>query len=252
MKLRKISIAAGAIIFMLIMVRGATATPDQMEYTDEEGDLLVLSDPTGHEDDVDMVSMSVDQSSRPVVVKITVKGQIKANYGAEQSNNIQFILDLDGDFSQGEVQVTMDGSEEGDEGFMTLMTNEAFVPLTEGDYTLSGSTLTVNIPISYVGAGDEVQDFAASTVQGFPGTSIMDTVNWEFGEDDAAYGEGSSDDDTADDDITDDDTSDDDAADDDTSDDDDDDDSPGFTLLLSLASVMAAAVLLGRFRKKET
>jgi hypothetical protein len=250
MKLSKISITAGAFILVLIMVQWVSATPDQMEYTDEEGDLLVLGDPTGHEDDVDMVSMTVDQSSRPVVVKITMKGQVTANYGVEQSNNIQFILDLDGDYNQGEVQVTMDGSEEGDDEFMTLMTLEAFIPLTEGDYSISGSTLTVNIPVAYVGVEDEVMDFAASTIQGFPGTSVADTINWEFGEDNAAYGEGSSDDDTSDDDTTDDDTSDDDTSDDDSSDD-DDDDSPGFSMLLSLVSVIAAAVLIGRFRRKS-
>lgn len=237
MMLRKISITAGAILFMLLMVQGASATPDRMEYTDEEQDLLVLGDPTGHEDDVDIVSMTVDQSSRPVVVVITVKGQLTANYGVEQSNNIQFILDLDGDYSVGEVQVALDGSEEGDDDFVTLMTNEAFVPLTGGDYTKSGSTFTVSIPLSYVGVEDEIQDFAASTIQGFPGTSVSDTVNYEFGNDDLAYGETAPDDDTTDDDTSDDDSQ------------ETDEDSPGFSMLLSLASVMAVAVLLGRFRK---
>ena len=72
-----ISIAV-ALIFIAVCITNVNGTPDQMEYTDEEGDTLAIGDPTGHEDDVDMISLTVDQSSIPIVVTITVKGLITA------------------------------------------------------------------------------------------------------------------------------------------------------------------------------
>ena len=219
-----------------------TATPDQMEYTDEEGDLLMLGDPTGYEDDIDIVSVTVDQSLFPiVVVKITVKGNIVAKYDEEDQHNwYGFGLDLDGDEDVAEVGVQFTGPDEGKDSFVTVNNQTKIDPLTEGQYTISGSTFTVTVPIEYCAAYSEVKDFTARASQGFPGTSVSDAVNDLFGEDDKPYGyeEPADDDDTTDDDTTDDDTS-----------DDDDDDSPGFTILLAISAFAVSVVIITRKRK---
>jgi hypothetical protein len=236
-----IASALGFVLLAMFFIP-VSGTPDQMEYTDPEGDLLVLGDPTGHEDDIDIVSVTVDQSSFPsVTVTITVKGTITANYDNEGENNYYgFGLDLDGDEDKAEVSVQVTGGDEGKDSFITIADHTSLRPLNAGEYVISGSTFTVNVPAAYCMNYTEVLDFTARASNSFPGSNIIDAVNDLFGEDDKPYGyeEPADDDDTEPDD-------------DDTEPADDDDDStPGFSLALILLSVIAAGILITRVRKK--
>jgi hypothetical protein len=244
---RKFGLAvASGIVLLMICMMPASGTPDQMEYSDEEGDLLVLMDPTGYEDDVDIVSVSVDQSSFPVVVvTITVKGNIIGEYEEGKHNWYGFGLDLDGDEDKAEVGVQLTGPDEGKEAYVSINNQTMIEALSVGEYVISGSTFTVNVPVKYCSDHSEVKDFTATATQGFPGTSITDTVNGLFNEDDKPYGYVEPADDDDDDTTPVDD-------DDDTSPDDDDDDSstPGFSFALITLSVLFTGIFLSRFRKK--
>ena len=232
---------ACAIAILLFCSTVSGATPDEMEYTDEEGDLLVLGESTGYENDVDILSVEVDQSAFPqVIIKMTVKGNIVGKYEMEDSHNwYGFGLDLGGDEETDVIGIQLTGQDEGKDSFVTINTEASIAPLTEGEYVISGSTFTVNIPPSYFAGFDEVKDFTGTTGQGFPDATITDGVNYLFGEDQKPYGYTEpADDDTDDDDTTDDDTA-----------DDDDDDSPGFTVLLALSAFAVSVVIITRKRK---
>ena len=121
-----------------------------MEYTDPEGDLLVLGDATGHEDDIDIISVEVDQSAFPsVTVTITVKGTITANYEEDENNYYGFGLDLDGDETKAEVSVQVTGGDEGKDSFVTIADLMSVKPMFAGEYVMSGSTFTVYVPATY-------------------------------------------------------------------------------------------------------
>ena len=237
--------AALGFVMLTMFFMPVSGTPDQMEYTDPEGDLLVLGDPTGHEDDIDIVSVTVDQSSFPsVTVTITVKGIITANYEEEGENNYYgFGLDLDGDEEKAEVSVQVTGGDEGKDSFITIADLTSLRPLNEGEYVMSGSTLTVYVPATYCMNYTEVVDFTAKASNAFPDSNIIDAVNDLFGEDDLPYGHEEPDDD-------DDDTAPADDDDDTEPDDDDDDSTPGFSFALISISIITAGILITRFRKK--
>jgi hypothetical protein len=247
MKRKTLIATASGMALLLIWLIPASGTPDQMEYTDPEGDLLVLGDPTGHEDDIDIVSVTVDQSSFPsVVVTITVKGIITANYEGEDENNYYgFGLDLDGDEAKAEVSVQVTGGDEGKDSFVTIADLTSLRPLNAGEYAISGSTFTVYVPATYCLNYTEVVDFTAKASNSFPDSNIIDAVNDLFGEDGLPYGhEDADDDDDTEPTDDDDDTEPDD-------DDDDDDSTPGFPLSLILLSVIGAGILVTRIRKKS-
>jgi hypothetical protein len=135
---------------------------------------------------------------------------------------------------------------------MTIQTDERVIPYSADKYTIQGSTLTIRIDYAYFGSYEKVSDFTASTLQYFNNTqsSVSDSVNYIFGDDNKPYDRNPQDDDiTTDDDISDDDAADDDTVDDDTS---DDDDSPGFSPFLFLVSIafISTVIFIARSRRR--
>jgi hypothetical protein len=246
--MKKILLSVFASFLLLSMILAHAAGQEEvMEYKDPETDFIRHGPETGREDDVDILSITCDDSTFPVVLVLTVKGTITKTYGEDiGSNNYVMAIDLDGDESQGEVGLQLIGGEG-----MTIHTDDRTIPFPEEKYTIQGSTLTVQVDFAYFGNYEKVSDFTASTLQHFTqlDSSVSDSVNYIFGGDDKPYDRGTYDDDIT----TDDDISDDDAADDDTNDDDavtDDDDSPAVPLILTVITVLSAALLIGRYRKR--
>ncbi len=208
-----------------------------MSYEDEEEDLFVLGESTGHEDDVDILSLTCDRSSYPVVLVMTVKGEITADYGENGTNNYVFSIDLDGDEDTAEIGVQMTGVNSGNDQFFTVNTPEKIVLLDEDHYTISGSTITVYIDQTHFNGADEVLDISGTALQIFDSSTVTDLINNKFGEDDKPYGYEEP-------------TTDDDDENPDGNETDDDEDSPGFSLILISLSAILVAIFIGRSRKK--
>jgi len=245
MKRTVLSVAASVMLLSILTVP-VSAQSEVMEYIDPDTDFIRYGPQTGREDDVDILSLTCDDSTFPVVIVLTVKGAITKSYGEDIGSNKYIIaIDLDGDESQGEIGLQLTG----DEG-MTIQTDERIIPFSEDKYTIQGSTLTVRIDYAYFGSYEKVSDLTASSLQYFKqtDTSVSDSVNYIFGDDDKPYDRSSQDDDiTTDDDVSDDDTTDDDKDDDDNS---DDDDSPGYSLALLSVAILCAIIFVGRLRRR--
>ena len=231
-----IAITAGLILITLGLST-VVGNDNNILYEDEEGDLIVFGESTGHEDDVDILSLTCDRSSFPVVLVMTVKGEITADYGENGTNNYVFSIDLDGDEDTAEIGVQMTGVNSGNDQFFTVSTPENIVLLDEDHYIISGSTITVYIEQTHFGGADEVLDISGTTLQMFDSTSVTDPINYKFGEDDKPYGYEEP-------------TTDDDDETPDGNETDDDEDTPGFSIILISASAVLVAIFIGRSRKK--
>ena len=231
-----IAITAG-LIMITLGLSTVVGNDNNMLYEDEEGDLIVFGESTGHEDDVDILSLTCDRSSYPVVLVMTVKGEITADYGENGTNNYVFSIDLDGDEDTAEIGVQMTGINSGNDQFFTVSTPENIVLLDEDHYIISGSTITVYIEQTHFGGADEVLDISGTTLQMFDSTSVTDPINYNFGEDDKPYGYEEP-------------TTDDDDEKPDGNETDDDEDTPGFSIILISASAVLVAIFMGRSRKK--
>ncbi|MGA1848450.1 MAG: hypothetical protein ACMUHB_03830 [Thermoplasmatota archaeon] len=237
--------AAASILLLSVIIIPASAQNEVMEYTDPDKDWIRYGTETGREDDVDIISLSCDDSTFPVVITLTVRGTITRSYGEDVGSNKYVIaIDLDGDESKGEIGLQLSG----DQG-MTIQTDERIIPYSQDKYTIQGSMLTVRIDYAYFGNYEKVSDFTGSTLQYFNNTqsSVSDSVNYIFGGDNKPYDRTPPDDDiTTDDDVSDDDTTDDDTADDDSS----DDDSPAPSFLVISVAILSAVLFLGRLRRR--
>ena len=231
-----IAITAGLILITLGLST-VVGNDNNMSYEDEEGDPIVFGESTGHEDDVDILSLTCDRSSFPVVLVMTVKGEITADYGENGTNNYVFSIDLDGDEDTAEIGVQMTGVNSGNDQFFTVSTPENIVLLDEDHYIISGSTITVYIEQTHFGGADEVLDISGTTLQMFDSTSVTDPINYKFGEDDKPYGYEEP-------------TTDDDDETPDGNETDDDEDTPGFSIILISVSAILVAIFIGRSRKK--
>ncbi len=231
-----IAITAG-LIMITLGLSNVIGNDDDMLYWDGKGDLLLQGESTGHEDDVDILSLSCDRSSYPVVLVMTVKGQITAEYGENGTNNYVFFIDLDGDEDTAEIGIQMTGINSGNDQFFTANTPENTILLDEDHYTISGSTVTVYIDQTHFNGADEVLDISGTTLQMFDSSTVMDQINNKFGEDDRPYGYGEP-------------TADDDDETPERNETDDDEDTPGFSIILISVSVILIAIFIGRSRKK--
>jgi len=223
----------------------ASAADEIIIYTDGESDFARYGATTGHEADMDIVSLTCDDSTYPFVVELTVSGTITSSYGSGGGvNKYVVLLDLNGDESKAEMSFELET-----DGTLTIYTQDGRNFTYPGDqYTIAGSKLSIRIDYSYLGNFERVSDIAASTLQRFdnPSTTVTDSVNYLFGEDNKPFPrQGPADDDVT----TDDDTTDDDNTDDDTTD--DDDDSPGPSMVLIVLSISIIAFVHFLRRKKE-
>ncbi|MCK5772583.1 MAG: hypothetical protein KAH57_02240 [Thermoplasmata archaeon] len=231
-----IAITAG-LIMITLGLSNVIGNDDDMLYEDEEEDLFVIGESTGHEDDVDILSLTCDRSSDPVALVMTVKGEITAEYGENGTNNYVFSIDLDGDEDTAEIGVQMTGVNSGNDQFFTAITPENTILLDEDHYTISGSTVTVYIDQTHFGEASEVLDISGTTLQMFNSSTVMDQINNKFGEDDTPYGYEEP-------------TADDDDETPDGNETDDDEDTPGLSIILISASAILVAMFIGRSRKK--
>lgn len=232
-------IASTMVLFLLPMQASAYETI--ITYDDEGSDFIRYGEATGHEDDIDILKVTCDDSSFPIVVELTVKGTITGSYGAGETNKYVILLDLDGDESLAELSFQLNES-----GSITIYTGDRSFLYPEEDYTISGSKMTLHIDYSYMGNYEKVSDLAVSTLQSFSSSQITvtDSVNYLFGEDNEPFPRGElPDDDT---------TTDNDSSDDDEKPvDDDDEETPGFPITLVAAAAIISVVLITRKRKNQ-
>ncbi|MBN1540048.1 MAG: hypothetical protein JW939_07875 [Candidatus Thermoplasmatota archaeon] len=229
-------IASTLVMFLLPIHTLAQETI--ITYEDEGSDFIRYGDATGHEDDIDILKVTCDDSSFPIVVEMTVKGTVTGSYGDGGTNKYVILLDLDGDESLAELSFQLNES-----GHVTIYTEDRSFPYPEEDYTISGSKMTIRIDYSYMGNYEKVSDLAVSTLQRFssPAITVTDSLNYLFGEDNAPFPRG----DPPDDDIT----TDDDSTDDDEQSVDDDDKTPGFSIAIAIFAAFVSVVLMTRKRK---
>lgn len=205
-------IAAGMIAVLLISMT-VWGEDNIWSYDDESGDVQFTMSDTDHGDDIDLVSLTLDQSGDPLILTMTVVGDVTGEYGEDGSegyNSYTLGLDLDGDEDYAEINVKIMGLYYGEESYITISSPVAIEPIGDDNYTISGSTFTARIDRSYLGSYSSVLDFTGSNLQTMGINTGFDYINYNFGGDDEPYDDGSSgDDDTDDDDTTDDDTGDD-------------------------------------------
>ncbi|MEA3559075.1 MAG: hypothetical protein U9R75_07475 [Candidatus Thermoplasmatota archaeon] len=238
------------IIGMAVLLLGsnmmsANGDEDPWSYQDEENDVLVLGQNSSFEDDIDIVSLTCDASGDPIVLTMTVVGNIVAEYGENGTNNYVIALDLDGDEEEAEVGVQFTGADADKEAYVTIITSDDIEYLSESEYEISGSMITVRIARGYLGEYEDVLDFTATNLQIMNTGTGTDAVNFDFGEDNKPYDDSS----PADDDTGDDDTSDDDDTEDEGST--EKDSICGSAFLLSIALLASVLILLSVYVRRN-
>jgi hypothetical protein len=209
--MRKSMLIAVSMMAVLLISMTASGNGEIWSYDDESGDVQFTMSDTGHGDDIDVVSLTLDQSGDPLILTLTVVGDITGEYGEDGEdgyNSYVLGLDLDGDEDYAEINVKIMGIYYGEETYITISSPTAIEPIGDDNYTISGSTFTARINRGYMGSFTSVLDFTGSLTQTMGINTGFDYINYNFGDDDKPYDDGSSGDDD-DDDTTDDDTGDD-------------------------------------------
>ncbi|MBN1390649.1 MAG: hypothetical protein JXA22_08420 [Candidatus Thermoplasmatota archaeon] len=229
-----------AMMLMFCLVSTVSADEEKIVYQDEVSDFTRYGETTGHEQDMDIISVTCDDSDFPVVLELTVSGSIITSYeSGGGSNKYVVLLDLDGDESLAEMSFQLDGT-----GIMTIFTSDGrSFPYDKDGFRIAGSKLIIMVDYSYFGSFDRVSDLAASSLQRFdsPSTTVVDSVNYLFGEDNEPFEREPAT-------VDDDDISDDDAV-NDIPDDDDSNETSGPSLLLVASSLIISMMLGGRKRR---
>jgi len=215
-------------LFMVLFMTSVAAEGQAMEKFDPDDDVVKMGSPSAQADeiskDLEILSASIDWSGDVVMCEFRVKGEVVATSSDSSTNIYNFNIDLTPENNEEEIFFTFSTT-----GLSGGSVETGVISLYEDDYSSSEGTFSFEFDKTHFGSHTDVLDIEvrATNTNGW-----LDEIRW---------GEGfpGDDDDTSDDDTTDDDTA------------DDDEDSPGFSLIILLASVIFTLIVIGFRRRRD-